>query len=446
MSMNDANLIEAPSSALYRTIWRWHFFAGLITLPFVILLSVTGGIYLFKDEIDRWINPHRHLVTVESETWLPEKMVDAIEKQNLGHVISYQSPKNAESSAIFLTVKDEVKWRVFVNPYTGNILDTVERDGELMRVILKLHSLEYFGSITNYLTELAAGWIILLSVSGLYLWWPRGRKVGVTTIRLAPGSRKMWRDIHAVTGLYAAGFILFLAITGMPWSVFWGGKVNQYLTAWGMGYPEQVWDAVPTSTIPQSAKSATNWTLENAPVPLSSGQGQAIGLNQAVKIVQDIGLVPGFAIDLPDGETGVYTAMVFPDDVRDQRVLHLDQYSGQEIVGFRLSDYGLLAQIFEWGISIHMGQQFGLVNQLVMLGACIAMMTMSVAAVVMWWKRRPKGQLAAPRAVPGYKIGWGLMAIVVAMGIIFPLVGASIIVVFLTDSLFRLVKKPATAS
>lgn len=41
-------------NALYRTIWRWHFYAGLFVLPFIILLSVTGGIYLFKPQIDRW--------------------------------------------------------------------------------------------------------------------------------------------------------------------------------------------------------------------------------------------------------------------------------------------------------------------------------------------------------------------------------------------------------
>ena len=41
-------------TATYRTIWRWHFYAGLFVLPFVFILSVTGAIYLFKPQIDRW--------------------------------------------------------------------------------------------------------------------------------------------------------------------------------------------------------------------------------------------------------------------------------------------------------------------------------------------------------------------------------------------------------
>ena len=35
--------------ALNSWLWKWHFIAGLISLPFVFLLAVTGGIYLFKD-------------------------------------------------------------------------------------------------------------------------------------------------------------------------------------------------------------------------------------------------------------------------------------------------------------------------------------------------------------------------------------------------------------
>lgn len=31
----------------YRAVWRWHFVAGIITAPFLIVLAVTGAIYLF---------------------------------------------------------------------------------------------------------------------------------------------------------------------------------------------------------------------------------------------------------------------------------------------------------------------------------------------------------------------------------------------------------------
>src|SRR5690554_6997033 len=34
---------------LNKWMWKWHFLAGVIALPFIVLLSATGIIYLFKD-------------------------------------------------------------------------------------------------------------------------------------------------------------------------------------------------------------------------------------------------------------------------------------------------------------------------------------------------------------------------------------------------------------
>ena len=50
--MSSTTSRGASVSALYRAVWRWHFYAGLIVLPFMILIAVTGALYLFKDEIN----------------------------------------------------------------------------------------------------------------------------------------------------------------------------------------------------------------------------------------------------------------------------------------------------------------------------------------------------------------------------------------------------------
>ena len=38
-------------SAAYRAVWRWHFYAGLFVLPVLMLMALTGALYLFKAEI-----------------------------------------------------------------------------------------------------------------------------------------------------------------------------------------------------------------------------------------------------------------------------------------------------------------------------------------------------------------------------------------------------------
>ena len=40
----------------YRAVWRWHFYAGLFCIPFVVVLSISGSIYLFKTEVESWID------------------------------------------------------------------------------------------------------------------------------------------------------------------------------------------------------------------------------------------------------------------------------------------------------------------------------------------------------------------------------------------------------
>ncbi len=49
MSTSDTPTRSWPD---YRAVWRWHFYAGLFCIPFVILLSVTGAVYLFKEEVE----------------------------------------------------------------------------------------------------------------------------------------------------------------------------------------------------------------------------------------------------------------------------------------------------------------------------------------------------------------------------------------------------------
>ncbi|KTT74283.1 hypothetical protein NS334_05695, partial [Sphingomonas endophytica] len=40
---------------LQRAVWRWHFVAGVLVLPFLLWLAVTGALYLYKPEIERLV-------------------------------------------------------------------------------------------------------------------------------------------------------------------------------------------------------------------------------------------------------------------------------------------------------------------------------------------------------------------------------------------------------
>ena len=432
---------SALAQRLYRAIWRWHFFAGLLAVPFMISLAVTGGLYLFNDEIDASLFRYRNYVTVGSTELAPsaiaEKAVSAVPGASLS---TYRTPAGADRSARVTVSTEAGKVLVFVDPYTGNVLDTVGAAEEFNQVVEDLHSLDYFGTSWERIIEVVAGFAIVLTLTGIYLWWPRSQTGGVVSVRGTPARRVFWRDIHAVTGIFASVVILFMAFSGLLWSGFWGSKVNATLTANGMGYPVELWDRVPHSMlVTTDVLPKASWLMENAPVPESTvptgGQTALppIGLDNAVTIANAAGMLPGYDLSPPSGETGVYTAAIFPADLQHERTLHIDQYTGERLVDTAFADYPATGKLIEWSINVHKGQEWGLFNQLLMLSTCFVVIAMSVSAVVMWWKRRPKGRIGVPPAPRETRIYLGLWAIAAVFGVLFPLTGLTILAMIVLD-------------
>ena len=317
------------------------------------------------------------------------------------------------------------------------MLGALDDRGTVMWTVRYLHSLKYFGPTARKLIEIVGGWSILLVLTGIYLWWPRRKGAGgVVSVRGKPKTRVFWRDLHAVLGIFVGGFIVFLAITGMPWSGVWGAQVNQWANGHNFGYPAGVRVEVPMSEVRLNEQSPTNWSLEQAQVTASTqgaSETTSIGLDGAVAIFNELGLHHGYAVSLPTTATGVYTGSVYPHDLSQQRVVHLDQYSGESLIDMTYADYGPLGRWLEFGINVHMGQQFGLFNQLLFLAVCLAIVLLAVSAAVMWWKRRPSGAMGVPPLPSDKRVFRGLIAMLVIGGVIFPLVGASLIVMLIID-------------
>ncbi|MNP04861.1 hypothetical protein D3C76_967960 [compost metagenome] len=84
---------------------------------------------------------------------------------------------------------------------------------------------------------------------------------------------------------------------------------------------------------------------------------------------------------------------------------------------------------------LHEGKMFGLVNQIVVLLICLMILLSAVSGVVIWWKRRPQGKFGVPplrHDLPKWKTA---MVIMFALAVAFPLVGASLVAVWLLDRL-----------
>lgn len=155
---------SALAQRLYRAIWRWHFFAGLLAVPFMISLAITGGLYLFNDEIDASLFRYRNYVAVGGTELPPSAIVEKAVAAVPGAALSsYRTPAGTDRSARVTVSTEAGKVLVFVNPYDGAVLDTVGAKEEFNQVVEDLHSLDYFGTSWERIIEVVAGFAVVLS-------------------------------------------------------------------------------------------------------------------------------------------------------------------------------------------------------------------------------------------------------------------------------------------
>ncbi|TIH07547.1 PepSY-associated TM helix domain-containing protein [Pseudomonas leptonychotis] len=436
--------------AFYNLAWRWHFYAGLFVIPFLILLSLTGIIYLFKPQLDQLMYPELLQVPVAAQQISADQQLAAVQQAYPQALIKqYMPPVTEGRSAQFVVDNAGQALNLFVDPYRGTLLGSQDAQSNLQAIARQLHGELMIGTVGDRLIELAAGWGIVLVVSGLYLWWPRGSSgAGVLWPRLSARGRLLWRDLHAVTGFWGSLFLLFMLLTGMTWTGFWGA---QFAGAWNH-FPAAMWDDVPqsgklTGSLNNSSQQTVAWAVETTPLPASdphaahnghaanpaSSAAPQVSLQQVVDSAAEQGVQPGYSITLPKGERGVYSVALFADDPRNDATLHIDQYSGAVLADVRWKDYGLVARAVETGVVLHEGKLFGLANQLFMLLVCLLILLSAVSGLLMWWMRRPQGRFGVPplrHDLPRWKTAIVIMCL---LGAAFPLVGASLLLIWALD-------------
>ena len=127
-----------PSS--YNLAWRWHFYAGLLVLPFVILLSVTGAIYLFKPQGESLIDRPYDSLEISGAPLAPSALVDKAESAVPGSVLHrFILPEEADDAQRIVVGVGADETRVYLHPQTGEVLKTVGEQDRFMRVIFRLH-------------------------------------------------------------------------------------------------------------------------------------------------------------------------------------------------------------------------------------------------------------------------------------------------------------------
>lgn len=431
-------------SALYASVWRWHFYAGLIFAPFLIILAFSGSVYLFKPQIEGYL--YKDMLTVRevgTQAMPTDEIVTRTMQAYPGTSISSVTFVDDAAATVKLGgVRNGIAQTLYADPYTGNIRGVLDNDKTFTAFFKKMHSeLIIGGTWANRLVELAACWGIILVVTGLYLWWPRNRSAiwGTILPRLSkPGSRLFWRDLHAVPAFWLSLCILVLIATGLPWSGVLGKQIDRIANTTHTNYPPYALSFLgkpeSVTVVTKDVAEDVPWAAEQLPVPESAGGGYVrLSMDEVTGIANRQQIAMPYTISLPQGERGVYTIATSHTRPGDNATLHIDQYSGSVLTDVRFADYGIMAKAITLGIALHEGRLFGLANQLLGLITCLGVILIAFSSYVMWRKRKPAGKLGAPGKPADKRATRGVLLIMVILGLLMPLVGLSLLVVLILD-------------
>ncbi|MBL0768979.1 PepSY domain-containing protein [Sphingopyxis sp. DHUNG17] len=421
---------------LYRTIWRWHFYAGLFVIPFILLLSLTGAAYLFKPQLDRWQEREwRGLPTGRSVD--ADAQVAAALAAFPGASFHYYRIAEApgDAAVVHLGLPSGGMRDVAVSP-RGEVIGAADPDARISAWLSRVHGSLLIGRAGGLLVELAANWAIVMILTGLYLWWPRGRGLaGVAWPRLALGTRTALRDLHSVTGFWVSGLALVLLLTALPWTDVWASGFRALRAEMGWVAGTQDWksgggDPHAAHDHAAMAQAAPAGPVPRAPLAYIVMRARSEAM-PAPAIIQPPGAPNLFGP--PNGN--VWTLTTLTQNRPRVRKVSYDPVTSIEVSRSGFADKHVVDRIVGVGIAWHEGQLFGLANQLVGVATALALVLLSVTGFLMWWRRRPGDALGAPPAPRDPARPRGVAAIVLLLAALLPLLAASLILLWIVDNL-----------
>lgn len=421
-------------NALYRTIWRWHFYAGLLVLPLVLILSITGSIYLFKPQIDRWEERAYRGLSVEGAVSPNMQLEAAINAYPDARFDSYRLPEKAgDAAAIHLALPDETMVDVFVSPQ-GKVLGAINPENRIIGWAREIHGELLVGKWGAYVVELAGSWAVVMILSGLWLWWPEGRGLaGVLWPRLSLGKRAFWRDIHAVTGFWVSGFALVLLVTALPWAGIWGDAFKTVRAE--MGWTKEAADWKIGGGEHAGHDHEAMLKQQAAGVPLTALSDIVAKARVETGLPYPVMVQPPGASDRADSTDMVWTVKSDTQNRPLRQTITYDLATGKELSRNGFDEKHPIDKAIGYGIAWHEGQLFGWINQLIGLLTAMALVTLVVSGFMMWRRRKPDAALGAPPlpAVPA-KIR-GVVAILLLLAALLPLLALSLMLLWLFDRL-----------
>ncbi|WP_064743042.1 PepSY-associated TM helix domain-containing protein [Pseudonocardia spinosispora] len=421
-------------SNLRPLVVRLHFYVGLFVGPFILVAAVTGLLYTITPQLDRFLYDDALHTSVGATRLDLRDQVAAAAKAVPGATVTEIRPPISPDGTTRVTfdapgVAPDFARTAFVDPYTGQVKAVLDTFGEWLPArawIDALHRTLHLGDVGRGYSELAASWLWVLAVSGLALWIVRRRaRNRIRGLLLPEGSargRVRIRSWHGAVGVWIAIGMLGLSVTGLTWSNFAGTNVGALRAALHWTTPSAATRLPPTA-------AAVPANLE--PASVGAVADTVLAGARAAGLIDPVAITPATATG-----RAWHVAQVKRSWPLRQDAVAVDPATGAVVDTVRWRDWPFMAKAAEVGISAHMGILFGVANQVLLVVLALGIIGVVLWGYRMWWLRRPT---AGGRGAPGgtQRPGMASIAIVgaaaIALGVFFPVLGASLVLFLVGD-------------
>ncbi|MDX8127786.1 PepSY-associated TM helix domain-containing protein [Methylomonas sp. OY6] len=380
------SVVSYPSFKSGRKIWlQAHLYLGLFAGALLVLISLTGSLIVFGGQIDTWLNVELMRVDRPSEN-MPVKALSVILKAaefvlpETGMIREVKFPRHPDAvfSILYHIPPSPDSYQIFVNPYTAEILGQrlwgafdwcCSWHGPLMAMIYRFHDSFWLGKIGAMATGVIGVLMLISMISGIVLWWPRSGKLkAALAVKPKSSSERLTYDLHKVFGIYPAVVLLMLLFTGA------------YLSFHG-SFPKQVNTLVGLLSSITIAPDFSNHTSHVDQDPIS--------MDKVLEIANSV--IPDGKIDfILLNNTGNGIVKVFkhgPDELMEsitRRMVAIDLKSG-EVLYTNYGNNNTAGDIFdEWQLSLHSGEAFGLIGQVIVFTMGIVPLVLYITGVLRW--------------------------------------------------------------
>ncbi|MBU0439029.1 PepSY-associated TM helix domain-containing protein [Staphylococcus succinus] len=431
---------------IFNPMQRLHFYAALFITPLLITLTISGIGFLFFQEVEN--NVYKTEFFGNSSNQQHQTMnqaVEQVEEKFEGFYISKVSIlEKPYNNRITLDDMAGNQRYVFLDEHNQIVADQNAKH-TYANVMRNIHSSLFTeNTFINYLVELTACWTIFMIISGSYML--------IKKKLISNKSKKLkFQKWHGILGLIIAIPLFILVLTGLPWSGFMGAKIAGIMDNSGtlgqselaVNPPKSDVNEIPwaTRSNQQPASKETSAHHGSGEIPNTKIQHQ-ITIDKVIAQAKKEHITKPYSIVYPakaeaaftvskGSNTGVTGLDVSP---YDEKTLYLDQYSGENLGEVKYQEYGVIGKWFTWGIPLHEGHLFGVANKVINLLICVALLVAIGLGLTSWIKRMGNRKVKLPVRVQK-PMSISLIIVLVILGLLMPLFGLSILVVFIIEAL-----------